>query len=166
MHSILIIIFSVIIGFKTFLNTDDGPSDPKVLGEAVFQTFQKNRFEDFEKLFFTEADCEKMIQHANSSDSTKKIVFERMKAVVNLKRSQAKENFQQTFEFAEKEKISLTTSVLNDVKFEIKSRNNIESSDIYLFCRSTNTSFIIKLDNCHKSDAWLMMGKVEIKLQE
>lgn len=149
-----------------FSQADKRPTDPKELGEMVFKSFQDENYELFLKYIFSEADCNTMAKNADAPDSLKIEVVKQMKGLTNHIRQTSKENFEMIISSGKQKGLDWKKAKLTDVKFEIKNRDNIQSSDIFLLCKYKNEIFQIKLDNCHKSDAWLMMDKAEIRFKE
>lgn len=150
----------------SYSQTDLRPSDPKMLGELIFKSFQDENFSSYLEYIFTEADCDTMAKYADAPDSMKLVVVKHMKGRVNHIRNTARDNFEVILSTALQNGVKWNKVKLEDVKFEIKNRNNVQSADIFLFCRSGKKLFQIKLDNCHKSDAWLLMDYAEIRFYE
>lgn len=142
------------------------PLDPKSLGQNVFSSLQKNDLNQFLSLIFTESDCEIMANNADAPDSLKIEAVKQMKSLINKTRRDAKENFDNTINQVKQKGIKWSKVELLEIQFEVKNRQNIESSDIFLWCKFKKIEFIIKLDNCHKSDTWLMMDQVELIFKE
>jgi hypothetical protein len=150
----------------TFSQVDKRPTAPKDLGEMVFESFQDENYGVFLKYIFTEADCDTMAKNADAPDSLNVTVVKQMKGLTNHIRQTSNENFDMIISTGKQKGIKWKKVELTDVKFEIKNRNNIQSSDIFLLCKYKENVFQIKLNHCHKSDDWLMMGKVEIRFKE
>ena len=142
------------------------PKSPTELAKGVFESLKNNDFKSFLFLIFTEADCKIMANKGEASDSVKAIVVKQMNALTQHTRQNAKTNFNSILSQTNTKEVKWASVTLTDVKFEIKNRKGIESSDIFLFCRNGEINFIIKLDNCHKSDAWLMMDKIKVRFKE
>ena len=166
MRHLLTIALITFFQATTFSQVDKRPTDPKELGEMVFESFQNENYELFLKYIFTEADCDTMANNADAPDSLKIKVVKQMKGLTNHIRQTSKENFEMIISTGKQKGLDWKKVKLTDVKFEIKNRDNIQSSDIFLLCKYKDTIFQIKLDNCHKSDAWLMMDKAEIRFKE
>lgn len=168
MKRILTFTLLMTIGLSTtsFAQENTKPSSPEKLGAKVFQSFQEESFDLFLSLIFTEADCEIMVKNADASDSLKTAVVKQMKGLAHMIRSGAKENFNFILKQGHEKGVQWSKVKLEDIKYAIKDRQNIKSSDIFLLCKYKAVDFAIKLDNCHKSDAWLMMDTVEIKFKE
>ncbi len=166
MRHLLTITFIALFQLTTFSQVDKRPTDPKMLGEMVFKSLQDENYETFLKYIFTEADCDTMAKNADAPDSLKISVVKQMKGLTNHIRQTSKENFEMIISTGKQKGLDWKKVKLTDVKFEIKSRDNIQSSDIFLLCQYKNIIFQIKLDNCHKGDAWLMMAKAEIRFKE
>lgn len=142
------------------------PADPKNLGEVVFKSFQNESYETFLKYIFTEADCDTMVKNADAPDSLKITVVKQMKGLTNYIRHNSKENFEMIISAGKQKGIVWKKAKLTDVTYDIESSDDIQSTDISLLCRYKSNVFQIKLDNCHKSDSWLMMDKAEIRFDE
>ena len=166
MRHLLTITLIAFFQLTTFSQVDKRPTDPKMLGEMVFKSLQDESYETFLKYIFTEADCDTMAKNANAPDSLKITVVKQMKGLTNHIRQTSKENFEMIISTGKQKGIMWKKAKLTDVKFEIKNRDNIQSADIFLLCEYKDKVFQIKLDNCHKSDAWLMMDNVEIRFKE
>ncbi len=145
---------------------ENRPDNPKALGEEVFKSFQHKSYATFEKYLFTEADCEIMAKNIDAPEKLKPEIAQRMKAVVAVVRNHAKENFEQIIAAGEEQGVQWDKVELTAVEYELQTRDNIESTDIFLTCRYDTLIFAIKLDNCHKSEDWLMMDKAEIRFRE
>lgn len=166
MRNLLTFTFIALFQLTTFSQVDKRPTDPKMLGEMVFKSLQDENYETFLKYIFTEADCDTMAKNADAPDSLKISVVKQMKGLTNHIRKTSKENFEMIISTGKQKGIKWEKVELTDVKFEIKNRDNIQSADIFLLCKYKDKIFQIKLDNCHKSDAWLIMDKAEIKFKE
>lgn len=142
------------------------PLDPEALARNVFTSLQEDDLEQFLSLIFTEEDCEIMANNLDAPDSLKTKVVKQMKGLTNMIRNGAKVNFNNTINQVKQKGIKWPKVELVDIKYEIKNRHNVESSDILLWCKFKKMKFTIKLDNCHKSDVWLMMDKIELRFQE
>jgi hypothetical protein len=142
------------------------PATPKDLGEIVFKSLQEENYEMFHDCVFTESDCDIMAKNADAPDSLKVMVAKQMKTVVNRTRNASKANFDQLIAKGKENNIVWNKVGLNDIKFQIKKDSNIESADIYLLCTFEKTMFTVKLDNCHKSNAWLMMDKAQLTIKQ
>ena len=143
---------------------DRGPNDPKELGEMIFKSFQNENYQLFLKYIFTEADCDYMVKNSGTPDSI--AIAAQMKGVTNHILQTSEENFESIISTGKQNGVKWQEVKLTDVKFEIKERGKIQSADIFLFCTYKGKVFHIKLDNCHKSEAWLMMDKAEIRFEE
>ena len=166
MKHLLTVIFIALFHVTTFAQLDKRPADPKSLGEVVFKSLQNESYESFLTYIFTEVDCDTMAINANAPDSLKIIVVKQMKGLTTHIRQTSKENFDMIISTGKQNGIVWEMARLTDVKFEIKNRDNIQSADIFLLCEYKDILFHIKLDNCHKSNAWLMMDNAEIRFKE
>jgi hypothetical protein len=166
MRNLLTFTFIALFQLTTFSQVDKRPTDPKMLGEMVFKSLQDENYETFLKYIFTEADCDTMAKNADAPDSLKTSVVKQMKGLTNHIRQTSKENFEMIISTGKQKGLNWKKVKLTDVQFEIKNRDNIQSADIFLICNYKDKIFQIKLDNCHKSDAWLIMDKAEIRVEE
>jgi len=166
MKHLMTILLITLFQATIFSQVDKFPTDPKMLGEIIFTSFQDENYEIFLKYIFTEADCDTMVKNAIAPDSLKATVVKQMKGLTKHIRQTSKENFDVIISIGKQKGIDWKKVELTDVKFEIKNRDNIQSADIFLLCMYKEKIFQIKLDNCHKSDAWLMMDKAEIRFKE
>ena len=167
MKAILTILFISV--FHIIVNAqanNQRAQNPDELGTLVFKSFQNENYMAFENCIFTENDCEIMCNKANATDSVKAIVVKQMQGLTERIRRLSKENFQEIVEKGKQKGIDWPHSKLSKTFFEIRKDHNIESCDIVLLCECKDTIFGIKLDNCSKSDAWLMMGQVAIKFKK
>lgn len=165
MKHLLIIALVAFSQLTTFSQINIRPTDPKQLGEIVFKSFQDANYELFLKYIFTEADCDTMAKNADAPDSLKITAVEQMKNRTNYIRQTSKENFELIISIGKQNGVDWKETKLSNVFFEIKSNDNIQQSDIFLLCEYKDKIFLIKLDDCHKSDSWLMMGNAEIKFK-
>ena len=154
----------ILIGFSNlcFSQNEDRPSTPKELGELVFEALKENDFQAFQRLVFTESDCEIMIENAQFPDKVKNEIVQQMKGVTKMTRNKNKVVFNHAVHQVKDQCGSWTKVKLKDVKFEINNRNNVKSADVFILCKYKGKELGINLDNCHKSDAWLMMGDLEV----
>jgi hypothetical protein len=106
-----------------------------------------------------------MAKNADAPDSLKITAVEQMKYRTNYIRQTSKENFELIISIGKQNGVDWKETKLSNVFFEIKSNDNIQQSDIFLLCEYKDKIFLIKLDDCHKSDSWLMMGNAEIKFK-
>lgn len=166
MKHLLIIVLITFFQSAAFSQVDKRPTNPKELGEMVFKSLQDENYELFLKYIFTEADCDTMAKNADAPESLKITVVKQMKELTNHIRQTSKENFGLIISTGKQKEIVWQKTKLTDVKFEIKNHVNIQSADIFLLCEYNDNLFQIKLDNCHKSDAWLMMDNAEIRFNE
>lgn len=143
-----------------------GKASPKELGEAVFETLQKNDFKSFLNLIATDADVDTIVKYATASDSAKYVVRNRMKYFVFGVNEHAKNNFNEVEEKANNFGVDWKKTVIKDIKYDIRNKKNVLSTDVLIHCEQEETTFTIKLNNCHKSTAWLMMDKVDIDFEE
>ena len=120
----------------------------------------------FLKYIFTAADGETMVKNALASDSAKITIIEQVNGISSHIKQTSKENFEMIIIAGNHKGIKWQKVKLLDVKFQIKNKNNIQSTDIFLLCKYKEIKFQIKLDNCHKSDAWLMLDNPEINFNE
>ena len=166
MKYLLTITIITLLQSITFSQIDKWPTDPSELGKMVFKSIQDEDYALFLKYIFSEADCETIAKNADVPDSLKITVLEQVKGISNHIRQTSKENFEMIILTGEQKGIKWKKVKLTDVKFEIKNKDNIQSSDIFLFCKYKDKVFQIKLDNCHKSDAWLMLDNIEMSFKE
>lgn len=150
----------------SFSQIDKRPTDPTLLGKMVFKSFHNEDYELFLKYIFTEADGETMVKNALASDSAKITIIEQVNGISSHIRQTSKENFEMIILAGNQKGIKWQKVKLLEVKFQIKNKNNIQSTDIFLLCKYKEIKFQIKLDNCHKSDAWLMLDNPEINFNE
>lgn len=161
MKSIIIVLFlSLSSAFQ--LNIQQRPSTPDELAKAVYNALKQKSFTDFEKLLFTEADCDTVVINSNLPDSIKADILPRMKGLTQLVKENAEKNFKSVIEQAEQKGIDWTKVEFTEAKYEIKTRDIAPSSDIFFGGKQGDIEFYIKLDNCHKSNAWLIMDEMEI----
>lgn len=165
MKLLLTIALITFFQMTSFSQVDKRPTDPKELGEMVFKSFQDENYEMFLKYIFTESDCDTMAKNADAPDSLKITAVEQMKRITNYIRQTSKENFEMIISTGKQNGLDWRKTKLTDVLFEIKSNDNIQHSDIFLFCEYKDKIFLIKLDDCHKSDSWLMLGNTEIQFK-
>jgi hypothetical protein len=87
----------IFIGFFqqiSFSQLNDRATNPKMLGELVFKSFQEENYETFLKYLFSEADCDRMSRNSNASDNLKVEIVKQMKSLTNYTRQTSKENFE------------------------------------------------------------------------
>ena len=166
MRYLIVLILIVFFQQISFSQLNDRATNPKMLGELVFKSFQEENYETFLKYIFSEADCDRMSRNSNAPDNLKVAIAKQMKSLTNYIRQTSKENFENIISVGKDKKLEWKNVKLTDVKFDTKNQSNIQSSDIFLFCQHKEKIFLIKLDNCHKSDAWLMMDEAEIQFEE
>ncbi|MCB9246169.1 MAG: hypothetical protein H6606_07020 [Flavobacteriales bacterium] len=156
----------VLFGTDAFSQRDIRPSDPGILGREVFEHIQNRDYEGYLRLIFSGSDCDTMVNNAHVPDSTKSYVAGIIKIHADHLRSTSKANFEKVIEDAAQRGVDWQEVELTDVKFEIRTRDAVQSADVFLFCKFREQVFQIKLDDCHRSDAWLMLGYLEIKFKE
>jgi hypothetical protein len=136
--------------------------DPKMLGEFVFKSIQEENFDAFLSYIFTDKDCKKMIKNGKASKENKKVATNQMIGLATDIRQGSKENFNKIISVGKQKGIKWKEVKLTDIKYEIRNRDNIKSTSIFLLCKFNDKTFQIKLNNCYKSDFWLMLNKADI----
>jgi len=139
------------------------PQTPKQLGERVFFALQSNDSAAFIDLIFTKNDCDLMVQHADGSESLKKQVATSMYGIAETLRTHADSNFNEIRKTVKDAGIDWQTAQIYNVDYKIRTANNLESTRIIIICRHSGGTFGIKLSECRKSDAWLMLDQLEIR---
>lgn len=140
------------------------PTSPIELGVLVFKSFQDQNFEKFRNCFFTEADCDTLVKYAGLSDSLKIRYTKYYKNRATYFQGVAKENFEKLIEEGERKGIVWNKIELLDVSYDgPKTENNIQSADIGIECIYGDIYFGFLIEDCHKSDSWLIIDKVEIR---
>ncbi|MGN6646644.1 MAG: hypothetical protein ACTHJT_08940 [Cytophaga sp.] len=141
------------------------PANPNELGISVCKAFRFENFSAYDSLIFTNADCDIMIKNADAPQNAKDTVINQMYSITRSMRGKALENFQSVIKAGKDKGIKWNKIELVNVFFEIRNRKNIESCDVAVYCKEGGKVFVIMLNNCHKSDAWLMMGNTSIQFK-
>jgi hypothetical protein len=140
------------------------PTDPKVLAEQIFSALKNNDYASYEKLFFTEVDCDTMFFNSTASDSAKAKVKKGIISLAKVSKANSKSNFENVLQQSKLNNLDWDLAVLKDVQFKIKNDHNIQSADIFLWIQCNGKDFTLKLDNCAKSNYWLMLEKAEFRI--
>jgi hypothetical protein len=138
---------------------------PRELGELAFATLVNDDERAYMNLVFTQADCDSMVFHADAKDSLKAIVLDQMYGLTAMVRSKASKDFALLRTQGTAAGIDWATAQLVEVQFEIKSRNGIQSCDVYAVGKSGSVDFAVKLHNCHEGSEWHLMGRPELLLK-
>lgn len=166
MKHLLTIILIAFSQSTSFSQVGKQPTDQKELGEMVFKSLQDENYETFLNCIFTEADCDTLAKKADANDSLKTDVNKRMKHLTNSMRNKSKANFETIIATGKQEGVDWKKARLKDVKFDFSDRSNIQSSDIFLLCEYKDKRFLIKLNDCLRSNAWLMIHSATIRFAD
>ena len=155
------LIVLVLLFQSTFFAQDyQKAKDPKMLGEFVFKSIQEERYGIFLGYIFTEEDVIKMMKRVTVSKSEKETATKQMQDIAKNIRNGSKNNFYNIISSGKQKGIVWKEVKLIEVSYSIREKENIQMADVFLICSFKNVSFNIKLDNCFKSQTWLMLDQI------
>ena len=104
------------------------------------------------------------MQNADVPDSLKAAGAEKMWGLASATRQNSKLKFDVILKQINEKGFDWTKAEVNQVLHEVESRQGMEQTEIFLFIKSGDTQFAVRMPLCFKSDAWLMFNEIELKM--
>ena len=140
------------------------PQTPEELAKAVFKTLQEDDHSSFLSLILDEPDIKILAQNADVPDSVKAAGAENMWAIASTTRQNSKVKFDDTLKQINEKGFDWAEAEVVQVLEGIETRNGLAFTEIFLFFKSGETTFAVRMPLCYKSDAWLMFKEIELKM--
>lgn len=158
--------YSLIILFVCLIKLCSGQNphiteNPKELGKQVFSALQNYDLSMYQQLIVLDTDCMEIMNENNDSiteEFISKLIQRSQKTINN-----SEFVFSQILKEIYLHEIDLLQTSITQIRYTIKANESIETTDIHLVLRYQKQEFRIIIEDCIKSDSWLILGGILVE---
>jgi len=166
MKKLLTLILLILLGLNSKMLAQESvrPQTPEELAKAVFKSLQEDDHNAFLSLVVDESDVNILAQNVDVPDSLRAAGAENLWGLASITRQNSKAKFDNVLKQINEKEFDWNKAEVVQVLDEVESRMGLEQTEILLFFKSEDLTFAIRMPLCYKSDAWLMLKEIELKM--